>query len=100
MAAEPRQECDLVMKGGVTSGLVYQGAVLLLKDTYTFRNIGGTSAGAIAAALTAAAEYGRKGGVDGFARMREWTERLGTEKGLLRSLFQPAPAARPAFGAF
>jgi predicted acylesterase/phospholipase RssA len=92
-------ECDLVMKGGVTSGLVYQGAVLWLKDHYTFRSIGGTSAGAIAACLTAAAEYGRKDGVDGFARMREWTDKLGAEKGLLRSLFQPTRAARPAFEA-
>jgi predicted acylesterase/phospholipase RssA len=92
-------ECDLVMKGGVTSGLVYQGAVLWLKDHYTFRSIGGTSAGAIAACLTAAAEYGRKDSVDGFARMREWTDKLGAEKGFLRSLFQPTPAARPAFEA-
>lgn len=94
-----RSECDLVMKGGVTSGLVYQGAVLWLKDHYRFRSIGGASAGAIAAALTAAAEYGRKSGVDGFEQMRERTEQLGAEQGLLRSLFQPVPAARAAFEA-
>jgi predicted acylesterase/phospholipase RssA len=98
--AEPQlPECDLVMKGGVTSGLVYQGAVLWLKDHYRFRSIGGASAGAIAAVLTAAAEYGRRGGSDGFAQMRAHTDCLGMEKGLLRSLFQPVPAARPAFDA-
>ena len=52
-------ECDLVMKGGITSGIVYPAAILRLKNKYRFRNIGGTSAGAMAAALTAAAEYGR-----------------------------------------
>jgi hypothetical protein len=48
------------MKGGITSGIVYPAAILRLKDKYRFRNIGGTSAGAMAAALTAAAEYGRQ----------------------------------------
>ena len=41
-------ECDLVMKGGITSGIVYPAAILRLKDKYRFRNIGGTSAGAMA----------------------------------------------------
>jgi hypothetical protein len=31
--------------------------------------------------------------------MKEWTDRLGAERGFLRSLFQPAAAARPAFDA-
>lgn len=53
-------ECDLVMRGGVTSGLVYPKAVAEISKTYRFRSIGGTSAGAIAAAVTAAAEYGRR----------------------------------------
>ena len=47
------------MKGGITSGVVYPGALFELAKEYTFRNIGGTSAGAIAAAATAAAELGR-----------------------------------------
>ncbi|MGB6519619.1 MAG: patatin-like phospholipase family protein, partial [Candidatus Cybelea sp.] len=46
-------ECDVVMKGGIASGVVYPGAVYELSKTYRFRNIGGTSAGAIAATLTA-----------------------------------------------
>src|SRR5215831_14091506 len=57
--------CDLVMKGGITSGVVYPKAVCELARAYRFKNIGGTSAGAIAAAATAAAELGRgteKGG--------------------------------------
>src|SRR4051794_873622 len=59
-------ECDLVMKGGVTSGVVYPPAVLELATRFRFRSIGGASAGAIAAAATAAAELGRKSG--GFTR--------------------------------
>jgi predicted acylesterase/phospholipase RssA len=43
------------MKGGVTSGIVYPLAVCELAKEFRFVNIGGTSAGAIAAAVTAAA---------------------------------------------
>ena len=56
------RSCDLVMKGGITSGVVYPKAIVQLSRTYRFRNIGGTSAGAIAAVITAAAEYGRADG--------------------------------------
>jgi predicted acylesterase/phospholipase RssA len=45
--------CDLVMKGGITSGVVYPPAIFALAGQYRFKNIGGTSAGAIAAAITA-----------------------------------------------
>jgi predicted acylesterase/phospholipase RssA len=68
--------CDLVMKGGITSGLVYPDAVLYLASNtlrgaksgpaYRFAGIGGTSVGAIAAVLTAAAEYGRYSRLGGF----------------------------------
>lgn len=54
-----RRFCDLVMKGGITSGIVFPKAVAELARQYRFRNIGGTSAGAIAAAATAAAEFRR-----------------------------------------
>jgi predicted acylesterase/phospholipase RssA len=47
-------ECDLIMKGGVTSGLVYPGAIATLSETFRLRNIGGTSAGAIGAVAAAA----------------------------------------------
>jgi predicted acylesterase/phospholipase RssA len=53
------RKCDVVMQGGVTSGIVYPGLVCKLAEHYQFQQIGGTSAGAIAAALTAAAEYTR-----------------------------------------
>ncbi len=55
----PALECDIVMAGGVTSGIIYPGAVAQIARRYRFRSIGGTSVGAIAAAITAAAEYGR-----------------------------------------
>jgi predicted acylesterase/phospholipase RssA len=50
---------DLTMEGGTTSGVVYPLAVCELATNFRFRNVGGASAGAIAAALTAAAELGR-----------------------------------------
>ena len=51
--------CDIVMKGGITSGVVYPAAVVEIAKDFTFKNVGGTSAGAIAAAITAAAERRR-----------------------------------------
>ncbi|MGE5093951.1 MAG: hypothetical protein ACM3SO_02350 [Betaproteobacteria bacterium] len=54
-----RRYCDLVMKGGITSGVVFPKAIAKLATQYQFCNIGGTSAGAIAAAGAAAAEYRR-----------------------------------------
>lgn len=54
--------CDIVMAGGVTSGIIYPGAVAEIARRYGFHAVGGTSVGAIAAAVTAAAEYGRRTG--------------------------------------
>src|SRR5215203_870909 len=62
-----RLDCDIVMAGGVTSGIIYPGAVGKIARRYTFRSIGGTSVGAIAAAVTAAAEYGRRTGLNPLA---------------------------------
>jgi predicted acylesterase/phospholipase RssA len=53
------KECDLIMKGGITSGVVYPKVITELASAYKFVSIGGTSAGAIAAGFTAAAEYNR-----------------------------------------
>ena len=89
--AAPIQECDLIMQGGITSGVVYPPAILKIAPTYRFRSIGGTSAGAIAAAATAAAEYARTRG--GFERLEQVPQDLAA--GLL-SLFQPS---RPFKGA-
>jgi predicted acylesterase/phospholipase RssA len=67
----PSKKCDIVMKGGITSGIVYPRAVTRLAQEYSFQSIGGTSAGAIAAAITAAAEYRRRQGTDVFAEMEK-----------------------------
>jgi len=90
--------CDLVMKGGITSGVVYPGAVWALSKRYRFMSIGGSSAGAIAASVTAAAEYRRQagGGEAGFEALRATTAELAGEDALFH-LFQPAPACAPLF---
>jgi len=51
----PALECDVVLEGGITSGVVYPHALCELARTYRFVDVGGTSAGAIAAACAAAA---------------------------------------------
>ena len=88
MAEKSLPPCDLVMKGGITSGIVYPPVIVKLKDSYTFRSIGGTSAGAIGAAGAAAAEYNRAGG--GFVTLEKVGKSLG-EHATLLNLFQ-APA--------
>lgn len=97
-----KKKCDLVMKGGITSGIVYPGVVLELSKEYEFANIGGTSAGAIAAALTAAAEFRRKsgGGDAGFARLAAlpgWMAEPAGGRSRLVSLFTPSKEATPIF---
>lgn len=115
--AEPKN-CDLVMKGGVTSGVAYPPAVLELAKSYQFRSIGGTSAGAIAAGVVAAAEYGRQqeirrldaGNIPAAERHLHANRARGFEgfkasmgqlqqEGFLVNLFQPSPTARPLFNA-
>jgi len=90
---EGKAPCDLVLKGGVTSGVVYPLAVAELARTYRFQSIGGTSVGAIAAAAAAAAEYGRRDG--GFGRLVALAGELPER---LPKLFQPSPPLRPLFG--
>ncbi|MCC2959366.1 patatin-like phospholipase family protein [Massilia sp. IC2-278] len=95
-------ECDLLMKGGVTSGIVYPQLVERLARDYRLRHIGGTSAGAIAAATAAAAELGRQSGANpnAFADLGRLPAYLGRQmrgRSRLLHLFQPAPALRPAF---
>ena len=87
--------CDLVLTGGLTDGVVYPWAALELARHYRFKNIGGSSVGAMAAALVAAAEYARRHGhVSGFNEvLRRLPEKLGERVGgktRLLSLFQPA----------
>lgn len=89
-------ECDLIMKGGVTSGVVYPPAVIALSRTYRFRSIGGASAGAIAAGATAAAEFARGSG--GFERLGRTSAWLSGEGNLI-SLFQPTAQTAPLLDA-
>jgi predicted acylesterase/phospholipase RssA len=87
----PDLECDVVMKGGITSGVVYPGALVELSRTYRFRGLGGASAGAIGAAAGAAAELARDH--DGFARLGELPGELGDGK--LKALFIPTSRTKP-----
>lgn len=95
--------CDLVMKGGIASGVVYPTAIAKLSCHYRFQSIGGTSAGAIAAAVTAAAEYQRRqtDSLEGFKLLHELPIELGkpvaSGKSKLLSLFQPQPSMRQLF---
>lgn len=86
--------CDVVMKGGITSGVVYPHAVCELALSYRLKNVGGTSAGAIAAAASAAAEHGRAGG--GFNQLAELPDWIGAE-GNLPGLFVPQRSTRGLF---
>jgi len=92
-------ECDVVMKGGIASGIVYPGAIAALAAHYRLRSIGGTSAGAIAAAAAAAAEFGRASG--GFERLATLPAELAQtdDRGATRlfRLFEPQARTRPLF---
>jgi hypothetical protein len=92
------RNCDIVMKGGITSGVVYPAAVVEIAKKFTFKNIGGTSAGAIAAALTAAAERRRvrDGTTAGFDRVAQIPDWLGADNHLF-GLFVPNAGTRALF---
>lgn len=98
------EKCDLVMKGGITSGVVYPRLIAHLATEYDFVNIGGTSAGAIAAAGCAAAQYAKyhHTASNAFDTLNELPEFLGkiderSGKSRLFRLFQPAAALRAHF---
>ena len=93
----PDLSCDIVMKGGITSGVVYPLALVALAKKYRFANIGGTSAGAIAAAAAAAGEFGRQAPGAGFERLAKVPAEVGPN---LLSMFQPTPALKPLFDIF
>ena len=91
--------CDVIMKGGVTSGVVYPPAICHLASKYLLRNIGGTSVGAIAAVLAAAAEYRRRVAVqssgasgDGYVALSKLPSFL-TQDGAMLRLFAADPVA-------
>src|SRR5260370_41493208 len=95
--ARPSKVCDVVMKGGITSGVVYPLALTTLAEEYRFACIGGMSAGAVAAVAAAAAGYGRhiKGaGVQRFGSVAD-----GRGRGSPSPL-QATPALKPLFHIF
>lgn len=110
--------CSLVMKGGITSGVVYPLAVTELATRYRFRRIGGSSAGGVAAVLAAAAEYHRRAtgtpapepvpapadgppatlphdpNAVGFDRLRRLPDHMRTT---LPTLFEPSPGTKGVY---
>jgi deferrochelatase/peroxidase EfeB/predicted acylesterase/phospholipase RssA len=103
-AAPPDRFCDIVMEGGVTSGIIYSSAVAELAKSYRFKSIGGSSIGAFAAALTAAAEYRRRhGSIEGFKAVAGLPGRLAEEedgKTRLLRMFRPQEGTRRLFEIF
>ncbi|WP_127131559.1 patatin-like phospholipase family protein [Georgenia sp. SYP-B2076] len=93
-SAEPTAMCDVVMKGGITSGVIYPRALRAIGARYRLRGVGGASAGAIGAALGAAAEHGRASG--GFDRLDALPADL--SDGRLAALFQPERSTRRLLG--
>jgi predicted acylesterase/phospholipase RssA len=97
--AKAARPCDIVMKGGAASGFVYARALTVLAKTYRLQSIGGTSAGAGAAGVAAAAEYGRRMGgpaAEGYAGIEDiprWAGEIVPETGWtrLKHLFGPDP---------
>ena len=92
------------MKGGITSGVVYPKAIAKLATRFTFKNVGGTSAGAIAAAAAAAAECRRvrTGDEAGFAMLDKLGDDLattpkGSKNTMLFSLFAPNGTTKRVF---
>jgi hypothetical protein len=102
-AATLTRRCDLVMKGGITSGVIYPHAVCQLATTRRLHRVGGTSAGAIAAAAAAAAELGRDTGRPdaGYPRLASLPTNLAAPVGgghtRLFHLFQPQAATAPLY---
>lgn len=102
----PSAFCDLIMKGGITSGVIYPKLISKLAEEYRLKNIGGTSAGAIAAAGAAAAEFCRytQNTNDGFNKLEKLPDFLGEsirieggERSRLLSMFQPSTNLKPHF---
>lgn len=101
-ALQPSHECDLVLKGGVTSGIVYPAAIARIAKDYRFRAVGGTSAGAIGAAAAAAMEFGRRSARNpgAPAMLAALSEELAEDHDgspLLQRLFEPEPDNEPLF---
>ncbi|SDP35534.1 Patatin-like phospholipase [Pedococcus dokdonensis] len=97
--AGPPTECDVIMKGGITSGVVYPLTICRLATKYRLKSIGGTSAGAIAAVVAAAAEYRRQHDSEAPAEGYQALAVLPLDVSKrLATLFQPHPETEPIFG--
>jgi hypothetical protein len=90
----PSEQCEVIMNGGITSGVVYPWALAEFARRYRLRGLGGASAGAIGAALGAAAEFGRTDG--GFDVLVGLPGEL--RDGKLGELFRPQRTTRPLLG--
>jgi predicted acylesterase/phospholipase RssA len=96
-AQRPAQACDIIMKGGIASGVFYPRAITEIAESYRLVSIGGASAGAIASTGAAIAEYARGRGRDGFTPLCALIEQLRDEvdgKTLIERLFAPDPGTR------
>ena len=100
--------CDLIMKGGISSGVIYPPAIAELSKTHRFHSIAGSSAGALGAVAAAAAEYARQtgnedafdplGGSDDTVSLNELLAEVdGSGKTLLHRLFVPQESTKPYF---
>jgi len=96
--------CDVVLEGGISGGVVYPLAVCELATRYRIERFGGASAGALGAALGAAAELGRtrcRGeGYAGLARLADELAGPSLVPGRegetrMRSLFATTPENEP-----
>jgi hypothetical protein len=97
----PKYACDLILKGGITSGIVYPPAIVEIARDHRLCSVGGASAGAIGAVAAAAAELGRSSRTGGFdllatlpATLAE-TDDAGETR--LRRLFQADPSTSRLF---
>lgn len=103
--AASRSPCSVVLEGGVTSAVIYASLLAQLSGSYTFRQLGGASSGAVAAAAAAAAEFARthaagqpSAAFDELGRFPEFLADTepGTDTTLFR-LFQPGPHGLASF---
>lgn len=102
------EECDVVMEGGITSGVVYPAFIVGLSRYFQLRSIGGASVGAVAAVAAAAAQFRRnasragaaEGGADPFDKLEglgAWLQDTQDGKTNLFKLFQPCRDLAPHF---
>jgi predicted acylesterase/phospholipase RssA len=92
----PRDECDLILKGGLASGVVYAEAVPMVARTHVLRSIGGASAGAVGAVFAAACEYARAraGTMAAFDALEHQGCELERDPRRLTAVFRPTTAWR------